>query len=165
MTLTTHALVGAAVAQFFPQHPVLAFAAGFASHFAIDALPHWDYSLRSSRKDKKNPLNFDMELGRDFARDIARILFDIALGLSLSALSAYLLHLSLYLALVGAAAGIFPDGLQFVYFKTRSKLLEPLQRFHIWIQEGRSLKIAAWRGISLQAALVIGIFFVVKLAL
>jgi len=161
MTLTTHALVGAAAAQFFPQHPVLAFGAGFISHFAIDSLPHWDYTLTSSRK-HEDFLQMDMEIGKDFAWDMAKIFFDIVLGFSICALIAEVLHFPIAIALLGAAAGIVPDGLQFVYFKTRSKLLEPLQRFHHRIQEGKQRKYPAWKGISLQAGLVIVVLFVVQ---
>jgi len=164
MTLTTHAIVGALAAQFFPQYPAAAFAAGFASHFVIDALPHWDYSLRSSRE-HADPLQFDLEIGRDFVHDIVKIGFDAILGLFLSCVIAYLFDLSLILAVIGACAGIFPDALQFVYFKTHLKLLRSLQRFHIWIQEGRQLHIAAWKGISLQGALVIVLICVVKAVL
>ena len=47
MILSTHAVVGGAIASLGPSDPILAAAAGFASYFAIDAIPHWDYPLRS----------------------------------------------------------------------------------------------------------------------
>jgi hypothetical protein len=47
MILSTHAVVGGAIASLFPSHPVLVAVAAFASHFAIDAIPHWDYPLRA----------------------------------------------------------------------------------------------------------------------
>jgi hypothetical protein len=47
MILTTHAVVGAALATFLPSHPVIAFAVGFASHFVLDAIPHVDYPIKS----------------------------------------------------------------------------------------------------------------------
>src|ERR1700738_4714821 len=40
MILSTHAIVGGALANLLPSHPVVAITAGFASHFAIDAIPH-----------------------------------------------------------------------------------------------------------------------------
>ena len=46
MILTTHAIVGAALASFLPSHPIAAFVAGFASHFALDAIPHVDYPIQ-----------------------------------------------------------------------------------------------------------------------
>jgi hypothetical protein len=45
--LSTHAVVGGAIASLIPGHPVLAFVIGVASHFAIDAIPHVDYPLYS----------------------------------------------------------------------------------------------------------------------
>src|SRR6266700_2786307 len=47
MILSTHAIVGAALASFLPSHPAAAFVAGFASHFALDAIPHVDYPIKS----------------------------------------------------------------------------------------------------------------------
>ena len=38
MILSTHAVVGGAIASLMPGHPVLAFGIGVASHFAIDAI-------------------------------------------------------------------------------------------------------------------------------
>ncbi len=51
-------------------------------------------------------------------------------------------------------AGMLPDPLQFVYYKTRSRLLVPLQRFHIWIQKGKQIYPPALLGLSYQLLLV-----------
>ena len=90
MTLTTHAVVGAAAASLFPEHPYLAFAAGFASHFAIDALPHWEYGhyLRSMQWDPAQGMHTDMRLGKDFVRDLAIIAGDALLGFVLTFVAA-----------------------------------------------------------------------------
>jgi len=161
MTLTTHAVVGAAAASFFPEHPYLAFAAGFASHFAIDALPHWDYEeyLRSFSQKHSEPLSADMRMGNDFHRDLAIIASDALLGFVLTFVAAWVLKISPEIALIGAGAGIYPDLLQFVYFKIRKTTLEPmlhdLQTFHVWLQKGKEHPEWGWRkGLSLQALLV-----------
>lgn len=165
MTLTTHALVGAAAAQLFPQQPYLAFAVGFASHFAIDALPHWDYRPASLEKDQENPLDTDMRLGKQFIFDLIRIGSDAILGVVLSVIifSFTIFHAPLPIVLIGAMAGILPDPLQFAYFKTRSIILEPLQRFHIAVQKGKSLYIKSLYGIGLQATLVLLIVGIEKI--
>ena len=167
MTLTTHALVGAAAASFFPEHPYLAFAAGFASHFAIDALPHWDYVryLRSIQWDPALRMHTDMRIGKDFLRDLVIIGGDALLGFVLTFVAAWILKISPEIALVGAGAGIYPDLLQFVYFKIHATLFEPmlahLQRFHVWVQEGRERAEWGWRkGLGMQALLVAGIVIV-----
>jgi hypothetical protein len=123
----------------------------------IDSIPHWDYNIKSSKKDIDKPLNNDMLLGKDFVGDLLRIGLDALLGLTLSVLLfVYVPHVgSIKLALIGAVAGILPDPLQFVYWKTRSKLLLPLQRFHIWIQEGKSLYVGSFKGLLLQAIVIV----------
>ena len=51
MILSTHAIVGAAIASFLPSHPTTAFVLGFGSHFVLDAIPHWDYPIKSASVD------------------------------------------------------------------------------------------------------------------
>jgi hypothetical protein len=158
MTLTTHAVVGAAAASLFPEHPYLAFTAGFASHFALDALPHWDYGhyLSSMRWDAQKRMHTDMVVGRAFWRDLSIIGADAFLGFLLTFAVAKLLGVSPEMALVGAGAGIFPDFLQFVYFKIQhtpfERMLRYLQKFHVWVQKGREMTYWGWRkGLVLQA--------------
>jgi len=52
MILTTHAIVGAALASFLSSHPAAAFVAGFASHFVLDAIPHVDYPIIGEPQDR-----------------------------------------------------------------------------------------------------------------
>ena len=167
MTLTTHAVVGAAVAQVFPQWPVAAFCAGFVSHLVIDSLPHWDYRPKSIKKDPNDRLATDMVIGRQFFIDLTIIASDAIFGvlLSVGLFSLWIFHAPLSIVLIGAMAGQLPDALQFVYFKTRSRLLLPLQRLHTSLQRGKSLYIPPLLGVSLQAALVAVIMLLEKFAL
>ena len=159
MTLTTHALVGAAAASLFPQEPALAFAAGFASHFVIDAIPHWDYALLSIEKVEGQPLKTDMRFGKSFMLDITRTGSDAIFGLAASffLFSALLPHVSTFIIVVGVVAGQLPDFLSLVYFKTRLPFLTPLQSFHNWIQEGKEFRTHPVWGILLQGILVVGV--------
>ncbi|MDO8522454.1 MAG: hypothetical protein Q7S08_04180 [bacterium] len=170
MMLTTHALMGTAAASLFPEQPIVAFVAGFASHFVLDAIHHWDYDeyLSSIQKNPTNPLETDMRVGsRVFLRDLMLIAGDAVLGLTLSILLFHFLlfQVPLRIVVIGVCAGIVPDALQFVYWKTRAKtrVLEPLQRFHIWIQEGKKLHVKPWVGIGLQCALVAVVIIALKL--
>jgi hypothetical protein len=67
MILCTHAIVGAALASFVPSHPAAAFAIGFISHFALDAIPHRDYPINSRSVNPRigAPMVFDGALLRD----------------------------------------------------------------------------------------------------
>lgn len=171
MILTTHAITGAAVASVLPQNPILGFAAGFASHFLLDMIPHWDYKLRSAKHDFENPLDSDIALNEDFLFDLMKIsadgIFGVATALLLfSDLSSLLISpVSLISSSIfwGISGALLPDFLQFVYFKWwRREPLKSLQRFHQRIQKIKVLKNRPVLGASLQAALIIVIVSVSK---
>ena len=170
MTLSTHAIVGATVAQLFPTHPVVAFLGAFASHLAIDSLPHWDYKILSLEKNVGEPLKTDIAFGKYFLKDLTRIGTDALLGIILCiAIFQYFFDFfatsaPLYITLIGAVAGILPDPLAFVYWKTRSRLLLPLQQFHIWIH-GKNIYPKVWIGLILQLALIMSVGLIVYLIL
>ena len=147
LILATHAIVGAAIASQIPNHPVIALLAGIASHFAIDAIPHWDYPLRSirSRANKGSPLTLD----KGFLVDLSLIALDGLAGLTL-AFSLFAQPGSLLTILLGALGGILPDPLRFVYRLYPDEPLRTVQRFHNWIHAKQKL---AWPfGIASQFA-------------
>lgn len=136
MTLTTHAIVGAAVGAVAANNLPLAAVAAFASHLLIDAIPHWDYYLASAHDDVENPMNNDMDVsGKAFIIDLIKIGIDVLFA----AICVFLLFRSASPviftgAVVGAIFGVLPDPLQFVYYKMRTNpLILPLQRLHMFI--------------------------------
>ena len=155
MILSTHAVVGGAVASLFPSHPVLVAALGFASHFAIDAIPHWDYPLQSIsvRPDANNRA---LKMNRRLFRDLVLIGFDACAGIALTFLF-FASPSTIGVIALGAFAGMLPDALQVVYSLYPREPLETLQLFHRWIHTKRHL---AWKiGASSQAifaAVVVG---------
>lgn len=134
MILTNHAITGAMLATLTPNQPLLGFTAGFLSHFVLDAIPHWDYSLDSLKKDDKNPMNNDMAINRDFVKDLFKIGLDGIIGLAFAYLIlCFYMKFSVLSILSGAIGAMAPDALQFAYMKCRFEPLVSLQRFHIWI--------------------------------
>lgn len=117
MLSTPHLLVGAAVGSVSP-HPLIAFGAGFLSHFIMDKVPHWDW-LPNTRK-----------------------LLILAIGEFL--VGAGLLFILTknsqdpYLLWAGALGGVMPDVLVAPnYLLGRTiKFLEPLRSFHHQFQNG-----------------------------
>ncbi len=159
MTLTTHAIVGASIANILPSHPVLGFTAGFVSHFLLDAIPHWDYFLASVKKDPDNPMNNDIAFNKNFIFDLFKMGADAALGIIISL---FLFGFSnshlIWMPLWGAIGALTPDALQFVYLKWRYEPIKSLQRFHIWIHGKEKLNSRPVLGIFLQ--IVVILFFV-----
>src|ERR1700758_4501628 len=105
MILSTHAMVGGAIASLFPSDPILAVAAGFASHFVIDAIPHWDYPLRSISVGKGAD---NRRLNRAVIIDLICIGIDACAGLAL-AIWLFRTCTSAWVVSLGAIAAMAPD--------------------------------------------------------
>ena len=151
MILSTHAIVGGAIASLFSSHPAFIALAGFASHFAIDAIPHWDYPLNAI-KVGNHANNCSLKLNRQVLQDLALIGVDACTGLAISVLL-FAKPETTWVVVLGAAAGMLPDALQFVHSLYPRQPLKSLQRFHKWIHSDRRL---TWRfGVASQVAFVI----------
>ena len=166
MILATHAVVGAAVARLFPHYPLIGFLAAFASHYVLDAVPHWNYHLRSFRSTKETGRGRpDMTWGRDAFVDLSRIALDGMLGVGL----AFLIfrpqswHDAL-ITLLGIAGGVLPDALEFLYWKLGGKPLAFLQWMHHTIHFKEDIKNPII-GASLQVGLVAILFEIVRVVL
>lgn len=155
MILSTHAIIGAAIASFLPAEPWAPFAAvllGFASHFPVDAIPHWDYPIRSAAIEPgtRAAIRYDTSLLRDFGVIGTDGLIGPLLALTLFAAPATLATI-----LAGALAAMLPDPLQFVHKQFPRGPLHPLQQFHVWIHTDRRLQAPA--GIASQLIFVVAV--------
>lgn len=151
MILSTHAIVGGAVASLLPSHPALVAALSFASHFAIDAIPHWDYPLRalSVKEGAKKPIS-----KKELVLDLALVGFDGCAGLAI-ALWLFASADIIEVIALGACAGMLPDPLQIAYRLYPREPLRSLQRFHHWMHTRQRL---AWRlGVSSQALITVAV--------
>lgn len=163
MVLATHLITGAALGQVI-SNPALAFLSGFLSHFLLDAVPHWDYPLRTHKFDPENPLDPRMAINRDFVFDLAKIFLDLLLGLLVLLLavnfSAWQLNSAVIWGLIGA---VLPDFLQFAYFKLEWPVLKLLQKFHVWIHTDWRLNKRMILGPFLQILLIALVFVILTL--
>ncbi|RJP45759.1 hypothetical protein C4587_00385 [Candidatus Parcubacteria bacterium] len=165
MTLTAHAVFGTAAALVFRENPVAAFVAAFASHFAADAIPHWDYSIRSFTEHPSDYRKSSFTFGKQFRRDLFVSGLDCTLGFFASLAAAAALHPGyIRIALIGATGGVLPDFLQLMYY-LMPRPFEKLQKFHWAIQKNNVLKKKyPLFGISSQAALVLAALAVISIA-
>lgn len=160
MTLSTHIVIAAAVTKpFLYANPILGFLAGLASHYLSDAIPHWDYSLRSLSADTPaEKRKFSSKT--DFLFDVKKMAFDAMLGCAVVLLimrpSSFSEYFALSLAVIG---GTLPDFLQGLYYTRKMEFLEPLQKFHDRIHTKIKLGPYPLLGIPLQL-----IFFLSALA-
>lgn len=132
MTLATHIAIATAVAGPFARiHPAAAFFAAVASHYLADAIPHWDYSLRSM-PDGGNSHNKKWVFTRAaLKKDIFHTGLDGLFGILLVSIftrpSSWPELLAAGCIIIGA---ILPDVLQGVYYTKKADFLKPLQKLH-----------------------------------
>jgi hypothetical protein len=151
MILSTHAIVGAAIASFLPSHPTTAFVVGFASHFVLDAIPHWDYPIRSGSVNPR--IGASVTFDRALLRDVVVIGSDGLLGI-LGALLLFASPDGLWSILLGAFGAMLPDPLQTIHAHFPHEPLRTLQRFHRWIHTNKEIKNDIILGVGSQLALV-----------
>lgn len=148
MILVGHALVGAALAA--PTHnPFLAFFVALISHYAVDAIPHYEYGFEYLlQKAGKQRLWLDL----------TKISVDGVLGV----VSALLIFqptdaasfLVVFAAIVGA---MLPDFLQGVYLVLPIKPIAALYNFHFAIHSKYGFEDRPLLGIASQL-LIVGLF-------
>ncbi len=172
MTLTTHAIAGAAVAELFPTHPVLGFIAGFLSHFLLDAIPHWDYKILSNYANPdvataQNQLGVgssaNIKMDRNFYLDLIRIGSDGLLGFALAFIIWHPggFHEE-WIVFLGAFAGMLPDFLQFVYTRFPYQPIVALQDFHRFMHAKLKLNNQPIFGIVSQVVVITAIVLITK---
>lgn len=161
MTLTTHAIVGGAIASLMPSHPLLAIGLAFISHFILDAFPHRDYPLRSPSIDPKiaGPMRYDRKL----VTDALTIGADASLGLVL-ALYLFAARGNFALVFCAACAAMLPDALQFAYMRFPHEPLVSLQRFHEWVHTSRTMDKELALGVLSQLAFVVIVVLAARIA-
>jgi hypothetical protein len=163
MTLTTHAIAGAALATLVPNYPALGFVIGFGSHYFLDAIPHWSYPVASLEKDKENSLNTRMVISKNSYKDLLIISLDGICGLFFSfvILSGFYRH-DLSIILSGALGGMLPDLLQFCYWLWKPKFLKPFQQLHAWAHTSLRIDDKPVIGILSQILIIFLFVFIFK---
>jgi len=131
MLLSPHIIVGAAVATSVA-NPLLGVALAFLSHFVLDRIPHWEYSVEPLKQIKIKGVRYCMPILR-------RVFLDIALGyvIILLAIAINAGHLAWDTAIFGGFFGALPDGLTFLLYLRHGKkgiISTPLKIVYIFHQ-------------------------------
>lgn len=135
MVLTSHILAGAVIGAEV-KNIWAVFGLGLASHYLMDALPHWDYSVELNLKKNK---------------DMAKIGLDLLIGLTIVFMVVE--SLDWYL-LAGIFFALLPDLIQFLCFGFSLDFLKPLVRFHHWIHSDKKLSLFPGLGLVLFSCLL-----------
>jgi hypothetical protein len=155
MILATHAIIGSTIMKLLPSHPVEGLVLAFASHFVLDALPHWEYHLDSYEYNKKEPLKSVIYLNKKFLGDLVKMGLDGTLGLILSVIMFSGGPPAGGWIVLGAISAMLPDFLQFVYLQIRREPFIILQRLHIWTHSKYRIEKFSFAGIIPQIVIIV----------
>lgn len=145
MTLITHSIIGASVAQFFPSQPWLGLIAAVGSHYVSDVIPHISVanffgSLKRGKNERQRPLEGYI-YGWRFIKDASIVICDMLVGILLAWLI-WKNSASLLIILIGVVGGTLPDLLQIAYgFLMKSKALLFFRKVHDFMHAPESLDI------------------------
>ena len=156
MILVSHALIGASVARIVSSNPVASFFLGLATHYAADAVPHWQYERRALMT-KKNSGGAIFFFEKGILRDVLLIGFDFVFGILLSLyFFSWQSGDSILSIALGAFGGMFPDAIQFLYALRPKGLLKIHQRFHDFVHTKNELPENHTLGTIIQISIVVG---------
>lgn len=148
MFLTVHTSSGIIIGSLV-QNPILAFIAGFISHFIIDAIPHGDTAFQHEKTKEE----------RIKVMAAAAIIDGLIVITYLCSIFYYhyeLLTLSVVAAILGA---IIPDFLMGIYMLTKIKFLKPFYSINSLTHYLEDKKIRLPKRIKFLSGFIIQILF------
>lgn len=152
MILVVHILLGALIGLTIPHQYWLVFVAAFATHFLLDAVPHYEYRiqlLKDRSEERRGILNIFKDKEAFFV--LGKIAIDFLLGMLIAASLVWFSPVKKYV-LVGALSAALPDGLLALYWATKMPLLEKLARFHHFVHPKNNKNTPIFWGIATQIA-------------
>lgn len=167
MILSSHIITASAVAAPLMgrsldfANTALIFFVSFLSHFALDALPHWDYKKLSFTKENgERRFSFKKYF---LTKDLLKNLLDGVIGLAGAILivgfpTDFIKFILFGLMVFGA---ILPDALGALFMIKNWRVLEPLHKFHIAIH-GKRIANPFW-GFILQILTLALIVFILNI--
>ena|SRR3989344_1654043 len=164
MILAVHALGGGLAATFTSSWPV-AVIFSLASHFVLDAIPHWHYPVYAEKEKARGGLKellLRAKKPKDLARhpifrDMISSGLDLGLGLTLLLWLAWNFRPEYFwLILLGGLVGILPDFMTLLHILfPENKFLFEFRRLHKKIHSRVRLDDRHLLGIGSQAAIAV----------
>lgn len=143
MILSVHIIAAAVATKPVFQNPGLVFLVALGTHFILDIIPHWDYKLRSIKKDENDSIlkGSILPSKKLFRNDLIKIGLDTLIGTLLVLLVIkFSLNWRSFLLLAGLVVGAtLPDFLAGVnLFWKKFPTLE-LTKFHYFIHSKKRI--------------------------
>jgi hypothetical protein len=154
MILTPHSIVGAVIVNMFPSHPAIGFGLAFASHYALDLIPHYDYDLDGFIDSEKKTVQSIFHEAKARLR-VLLVGCDFLFALVVCFFIFVRDEKSLYLTLLGVVAGVLPDVFQFFYLKWKREPWIFFQNIHDAIHHPDKMKDRPVLGFLYQLLVIV----------
>lgn len=172
MTLTSHSIIGAAIANLVPANPEIGFALAFASHYLSDMVPHAELVSEDSIIEKRDDGDsFDKKNLKSIFHNAESSFGFLLIGLDFAVAIILCMFIfvrnreSLIATIAGIIGGVLPDFLQFLYYKIRKEPFIFLQKIHNFFHNPDKMKDKPIKGIATQiitVAIVVGIYCLLR---
>ncbi len=131
MVLTSHAIIGAAIANAFPNDPYIGLTLSFASHYIFDLLPHINYGHEHYLKDKEEDENYKINW-KDIRAliQILYVILDVFFAIILVIFMFVRDKQTFVLSVAGAILGVLPDALNFLSYKFSYRFFSEAKKLH-----------------------------------
>ncbi|MFH1455254.1 MAG: hypothetical protein ABIF22_02970 [bacterium] len=159
MILTPHAIVGATLANIFPNDPALGFGLAFFSHYILDMLPHTDYDINNFLEQKTQTVK---SIFKSFgsALHFSFTLLDLIVAIILCILFFVRDEKTAIITLLGIVGGLLGDFFQFMYYKYKNQPWIFLQKIHDKTHNIYKIKIKPILGYFAQLTLITLVLFI-----
>lgn len=153
MILTPHAIIGATLANIFPNEPALGFGAAFFSHYVLDLIPHADYEIG-------NFLDKDTKTVKSIKNNgailhLSYIFFDLLIAIIICAVLFVRDQKSALITFVGIIGGLLPDLFQLLYHKYKNEPWIFFQKVHDRLHNADKMKDRKALGFFIQFFLIV----------
>lgn len=154
MILTPHILTATVIASQ-TQNVWLVSILSIASHYLLDALPHYEYNIKILKNDGLTETSLSGKRDSKIkSRARIKVYADFLIGITVSSILAYRNDF-FNLILPAIFFSMLPDGLLYLYWRyPRNSLLAKLRQFHRLIHINHNKMGTKWLGIGLQALVI-----------
>lgn len=164
MILTTHAIIGAAIANAFPAEPHIGFPFAFASHYIIDVLPHTNYGHEHFLNEKNTDAVIDFR-NADALQQVLYTVLDIIVAVVLVFFLFVRDKQTFLLSVLGALLGVIPDIFNFFSYKYEGKFFKGAKKLHDLFHYSRDYSHSNFHGVITQIAVVVFMVIISILAI
>lgn len=154
MILTTHALIGAAIANAFPSELHIGLPFAFLSHYLMDIIPHTNYGHEHFLNEKNTMAEIDLK-NLKAVEQVIFIVLDIVSAILLVFLFFVRDEKTFLLSVSGAFLGVLPDVMNFLRYRIGGRFFILAREIHDKFHYNKNYSHSLIYGVLTQFGLIV----------